>query len=136
MLKKLTGIIVFAACLTAVPASAGANDTWKDQNGSTFQILATPGNGGEITGTITMAVPPAPGCNAVGVATPFLGYVHSQPKLAQVIIVNWTAPGCKGVTAWIGKFDPKLDFITQWTYADHDTTLTGSSTWTKQPAHK
>jgi len=81
---------------------------------------------------VTMAVPPAPGCNAVGVPTPFLGYVHALPKMAQVIIVNWTAPGCIGVTSWIGRFDPKVDFISTWTYVDHATTLTGTSTWVLQ----
>jgi len=129
----LTRIAAAAALLvlTTGAAAAGSNSTWKNADGSTFTILTTP-NGGQLTGTVTMAVPPAPGCNAVGVATPFLGYVHAQPKMAQVIIVNWTAPGCKGVTAWIGKFDPKLDFITTWTYLDHDITLTGASTWVLQ----
>ena len=133
-LAALAALFTFAGSAVAAPQS-NLNATWLDKDGSYFTVVTTPA-GGEMRGTITMAVPPAPDCKAaVGVATPFIGYTNSAQKMVQVIIVNWTETGCHGVTAWIGPFAPTpttVDWNTTRYYADHTSSNTGTDTWVLQ----
>jgi Avidin family len=117
--------LAFCAALSSAAFAAAkpfaADESWRNEFGSTLTVTSYNSNTGQIVGTYTTAVA-SPGCQAVGVPQAMVGWFNAASN-AMTFSVNWLPAGCNSVTSWSGQLSQANGQITTiWT-------LTGATGW-------